>query len=424
VKSRQTPLPITIVGHVDHGKSTLIGRLLLDTGSLPKEKIAEIKKISESLGRGAELAYITDQLKEEREQSITIDTTQIFFRGKKRNYVIIDTPGHAEFIKNTLTGASLAHAAILIVDAFEGIMEQTKRHAFLLRLLGIDQVIVLFNKMDRVDYNTARFVVLNEELNGFLRKLSIKPSFSIPASAKTGQNISSVASQMPWYKGPTLLQGLDGLRHKKEAPEGPLRFPVQDVYHLDGEKVVVGRIESGRVRRSQPVKLYPSGCITNIKAIKIYGKNPKTAGTGESVGLVFDNPGIVERGFLVSGLDDPPRYVSSFYGSLFWLAEEPFRVDRGYRLQISTQEVSCIAVEIARRIDTSTLEILEEKAEHLQIRDLGQVVLKTKSPVAVEEFKSIPELGRFVVKNKGYVLGAGIIVYMGDGSEYRLEPEI
>lgn len=412
-KLRQAPLPIAIVGHVDHGKSTLIGRLLLDTGSLPKEKIIEIKKISESLGRGAELAYITDQLKEEREQSITIDTTQIFFRGRKRNYVIIDTPGHAELIKNTLTGASLARAAILLVDAGEGVREQTKRHAFLLQMLGLEHVIVLFNKMDLVGYDPMRYSIVKEEVTGFLRKLTIKPSFFIPVSAKTGQNITKPASQMQWYRGPTFLQALDQLHLTIADINGPLRFPIQDVYSVDEEQVIVGRIESGRVWRNQLVELHPSGRKTKIKKIKFFGKTPKSAGARESIGLVLDYLGTVERGFLISDRDDPPRYVNSFLGSLFWLAEEPFQADRGYQLQIATQAVQCKAAKIERRIDTSTLETLEENSTELKIRELGRVVIQTKSPVTIEEYTSIPELGRFVIKNKGNVLGAGIIAKMG-----------
>lgn len=406
---KKSPLPIVIVGHVDHGKSTLIGRLLLETNSLPKEKIAEIKKISESLGRGAELAYITDQLKEEREQNITIDTTQIFFTGKKRKYVIIDTPGHTEFIKNTLTGASLARAAIMIVDAFEGVMEQTKRHAFLLQLLGIEKVIVLFNKMDLVGYDSHRFHNLRGELADFLHNLSITPSFSIPISAKMGQNITKVASQMPWYRGPHFLKALDGLRIKKESERGQLRLPVQDVYHLNGERVVVGRVESGRVCNNQTIILHPAGKKTRIKSLMAYGKRPRSAGTGESIGLLLEDPGIVNRGFLISGCDDLPRYVSSFDGSLFWLADEPFDINRSYRLQCATQEVTCKAVQIKMRIDTSTLEIIQKNARQLQIRELGQVRIQTDSPVAIEDFASIHELGRFVVKSEGYVLGAGIV---------------
>jgi small GTP-binding protein len=406
---KKRTLPIAIIGHVDHGKSTLIGRLLLDTDSLPKTKITEIKKISESLGRGAELAYITDQLKEEREQSITIDTTQIFFRGRKRNYVIIDTPGHAEFIKNTLTGASLSRAAVLTVDASEGIQEQTKRHAFLLQLLGIEKVIVLLNKMDLVGYNADRFHVLKEEIAGFLHDLAITPSFSIPISAKTGQNITAAASQMPWYEGPHFLKALDSLQIESEPERRQLRFSVQDVYALDSGQVVVGRVESGRVARNQPVILLPSGTKTKIKSVKIYGKKPRSAGMGESVGLVLGDPGSIQRGFLISCIDDCPRYVRDFSGSLFWLADEPFQVNRNYRLQVATQEVTCTAVEIRTRVNTSTLEIIQRNAEHISIREAGQVHFHTDSPIAIEAFSPTQVLGRFVIKSEGTVLGAGIV---------------
>ncbi|MCK4821573.1 GTP-binding protein [bacterium] len=240
-------LRIVIIGHVDHGKSTLIGRLLLDTNSLPKEKMVEIKKVSRDLGKEAELAFLTDQLKEERERSMTIDTTQIFFRTRKKNYCIIDTPGHVQFLKNMLTGASLAQAAVLIVDVKEGVMEQTRRHSYLIQMLGLDKAIVVFNKMDLINYQGRRFPKIKTELLELLESLNIEPIFLIPISAKEGLNISRKSSKMRWYKGPSLLSALDSLRLNTKTMQRPLRFPIQDIYEINGEKIIVGRVASGIV---------------------------------------------------------------------------------------------------------------------------------------------------------------------------------
>ena len=207
-------LSFVIVGHVDHGKSTLIGRLLFDTDSLPPDKIEEIKKASAGQGRRTEFAYLLDHLEEERKQGITIDTTQVFFKSPKRRYVIIDAPGHVEFVKNMITGASQAEAAVLIVDVAEGVKEQTRRHSYMLSLLGLKQVVVVMNKMDLVDFSQETFDSVKNDVTQWLKSIDIEPKLYIPISAIDGENVIAKSEKMDWYTGPTLLESLDTLQNQ------------------------------------------------------------------------------------------------------------------------------------------------------------------------------------------------------------------
>ncbi|MBN1354095.1 MAG: GTP-binding protein [Candidatus Omnitrophica bacterium] len=405
----KTPLKIAIIGHVDHGKSTLIGRLLLDTNSLPKEKISEIKKISRELGKDAELAYLADQLKEEREKNITIDTTQIFFKTHKRNYVIIDTPGHVEFIKNMMTGASLAEAAVLMVDAREGVMEQTRRHLFLINMMGIKNILVGFNKMDLVDYDEMRFKEIRDELLKFMTGLGAKPLNVIPISAKEGINISKKSRKMPWYKGTAFLAALDSLNLAGEARRKPLRFPIQDIYTVDGQDIPVGRIASGFIREGQSGVFLPALKEARVKAIKVFGKHPREASEGENIGLVLEEPLPVERGEVFTQKEDLPKITNSIKGYIFWMSETPLVINKTMTLRCATQEVSCHAERIEKRIDSSTLEILQENADTLGLNEVGLVVFKTERPVVAEKFSFAEELGRFVIEQAYNLQGAGII---------------
>lgn len=407
---KKETLKIIIVGHVDHGKSTLIGRLLLDTGSLPKEKLHEIKRISKELGKETELAFLTDQLEEEREKSITIDTTQIFFSTRKRNYVIIDAPGHVEFLKNMITGATQAEAAVLIVDAKEGVMEQTKRHAYIINMLGIKNVIVIFNKLDLIAYNQDRFEKVKAELVSFLGTVGIQPLYLIPISAKEGVNIAKKSLEVRWHKGPTLLEGLDSLKLKASITEKPLRFPVQDTYDLGGEKVIVGKVISGSIREGQSVKVFPSLKEAKIKAIKIFGQvHPKEALAEENIGLVLSEPLEVKRGEVISEKENPPEASHSFKGDIFWMSEEPLELGKKLTLKCATQEIECEAERIIERVNSSTLEIIEENAQFLKVNETGEVIFKSGTPIVTENFTFIEELGRFVIEKNWNVQGAGII---------------
>ncbi len=401
------------VGHVDHGKSTLIGRLLLDTGSLPKEKVAEVRKISKELGSDAELAYITDQLKEEREQNITIDTTQTFFKTKKRDYVIIDAPGHVEFLKNMMTGAAQAELAVLLVDARDGVQEQTTRHAYIINMFGIDTIITVFNKMDLVGYSEKRFEELNRELLGSFDNLATTSAHSIPVSAIAGENVSKKSSKMKWYRGKTFLAALDSFTPDSMRGKRPLRFTVQDVYTIDGETVYVGRLVSGSMRRDQKITVLPTVGHSVIREIKVSGSEKTEAYEGENLGLVLADDLSIERGTVIVQREDPPEPTRVVRGNIFWMAAEPLRLDEPMTLRCATQDVECVAERIEKRIDSSTLEVIETDAAVLEQNEAGVVALKTARPILVEEFRFIRELGRFVLERNCNVQGAGIVARRG-----------
>lgn len=402
-------MKIVIVGHVDHGKSTLIGRLIFDTGSLPPERMEEVKKASKELGKEVEFAYLMDQLKEEREGGITIDTTQTFFKTQKRNYVIIDAPGHVEFIKNMITGASQAEAAVLLVDAKEGIQEQTRRHAYILNMLGLNQIIILMNKMDLVGYQKENFEQVKEELLKFLTSINIRYSYVIPISAKYGENVARNSKKMKWHKGPTVLGALDAFNPKPKATDKPLRFPVQDVYRIDSKRILVGRVESGMIRKGQQILVLPSNKETKIKSIKVFGRDKKEAGEGESIGVTLTQPLLVGRGEVICQKEDVPKVTNSFKANVFWMSKAPLKVGKKIRLRCATQEAECAVVKIERRINSSTLEVVEEDARVLKLNEVGEVVLKTDKSIIVENFNFIKELGRFVLERKTEVVAGGII---------------
>ena len=264
-------LSFVIVGHVDHGKSTLIGRLLYDTHSLPPDKIEDVQKASAEAGRETEFAFLLDHLEEERKQGITIDTTQVFFKTDKRRYVIIDAPGHVEFVKNMITGASQAEAAVLIIDVTEGVKEQTKRHSYMLSLLGLRQVVVVLNKMDLVDFSQERFDIVTRNVADWLKSISIEPTFYIPISAIKGDNIARKSENMPWYTGLTFLESLHTLQNRQSPEDKPLLMPIQDVYKIGGKRISVGRVESGIIEKGAEVKILPTGQITKITWLRGYG---------------------------------------------------------------------------------------------------------------------------------------------------------
>ena len=409
---RKQTIKIVIAGHVDHGKSTLIGRLLLNTNSLPRDKFLELKKISKKLGKKTELAYLTDQLKEEREQNKSIDTTQVFFKTKSKNFIIIDTPGHLELLKNMITGATQAEAAILIVDISHGIMEQTKRHAYLLSLLGINNIVIVFNKMDLINYESALFDKTKKELLLFLKNIGIKPAFVLPVSSREGDNISRKSHNMAWYDGPTLINAIDLLKTGPKGAKKPLRFPIQDIYEINGEKIIAGRVESGIIKKHQAVLILPYNNEAKIGAIKIFGRQLRTkAYAGENIGLVLDKNLALKRGDIITGLQDPaPELTHRFKGNLFWLSHRPLEINKTMTLRCATQETDCFAERIEKRIDPSTLNIIEENAKELRANEAGLVTFVTNPPIIIEKFSFIEELGRFSIEDGREPAGIGIHV--------------
>jgi sulfate adenylyltransferase subunit 1 len=404
-------LKFVIVGHVDHGKSTLIGRLFYDTDSLPEEKIEEVRRTCEELGRDLEFGFIMDHLEEERSQGITIDTAQTFFKTAKRRYVIIDAPGHKEFVKNMVTGASQAEAALLIVDTNEGVQEQTKRHAYILGMLGLDQVIVVLNKMDLVGYSEDRFNQVRTDILSFLASLGIKPTYVIPISAKDGDNVAKKSTHMPWYQGLTVLEGLDTFAIKEPALKKPLRFPVQDVYKVKDKRILVGRIEAGRIHQGDPITFLPQATASVVKSVEMLWQNRTEAGAGECIGITLNDPLFVERGAVGCPPDDKPIKTSRIRANVFWMAKRPYKSTDDVHLRLATQEMPITAT-IEKKINSSTLEPITTETDTVWETEVAQMLIQTKQPIVVEDFNRIQELGRFVIVRDLDVVAGGIITHI------------
>ncbi len=402
-------LKFVIVGHVDHGKSTFIGRLLYDTQSLPPDKLDEIRQAAEGLGRETEFAHLLDHLEEERKQGITIDTTQVFFRSSKRDYVIIDAPGHVEFVKNMMTGASQAEAALLIIDAAEGMQEQTKRHAYLVSMLGIKNVIAVLNKMDLVGYDEKKFNSVKVEAEKFLAGINIKPRLFVPIVALKGDNITSQSGFMTWYHGPTIMEALDSLPATPSESEKSLVFPIQDIYKIGEKRIYAGRIESGRISEGQEVKALPSGQVTHVKSIEKFLEEPVKASASECIGITTTTPIFIDRGDIISETGRTPMVVDRFKADLFWLSKQPFSKEEKMAFRCATQEVSCRIEKISRRINSSTLEVIEKDSDSLSYLEAAEITVKTKKPVVVTSFNELENLGRFVLSRSGNICAGGII---------------
>ncbi len=405
-------LKIVIVGHVDHGKSTFVGRLFHDTGSLPEGKLEQLQKIAERRGVPFEWANLMDALQSERDQNITIDTAQIWFQTQKRQYVIIDAPGHKEFLKNMITGAANAEAALLLIDAAEGVQEQSRRHGYLLNLLGIRQIAVLVNKMDLQDYSRERFEQIEREYRGFLQSVGVQPKLFIPIAAKHGDNIASLSKNMPWWTGPTVLAALDEFKVSELPDNQPLRFPIQDVYRFDKRRILAGRVEAGSLTVGDRLLFAPSNKVSTVKTIERWSAPPQTAAVaGESIGITLTEQIFVERGAVASHEKDPPYELNRFKARLFWLGRNPFSKGRTYKLKLATQEAECEIASIEKIIDASTLEAVSRDGNQQFVgrHEVAELTLKTKRPVAFDAHSEIVPTGRFVIVDGFEVSGGGIV---------------
>jgi len=404
-------LKIVIVGHVDHGKSTLIGRLFHDTNSLPEGKLEQIRKASEAEGMEFEFAFLLDALLEEQEQNITIDTTQLPFRTKLREYVIVDAPGHKEFLKNMITGASSADAAILLIDANEGIQEQSKRHAYLLSLLGIKQVVVAVNKMDLVEFSQKTFETVRTDYTVFLEKLGVTPRFFIPISAKLGHNITKASAEMAWFDGPAILEALD-LFAMPASPEGlPLRLILQDVYRFDERRILAGRIEAGTLAVGDELVFWPDRKRSRVKSFEAWGAATpqQKALVGESVAITLEEQIFVERGQIGSHAGVGPAEGREIHASLFWLSNDALAINQAFTLKLGTQSVEARIVEIQRVLDSSTLEPLPGQRVALQKNEVADVRIRARRPIAFDRRDRISETGRFVILHGKRIGGGGIV---------------
>jgi bifunctional enzyme CysN/CysC len=416
-------LNIVIVGHVDHGKSTLLGRLYADTGSLPDGKLEKVQAICKQQGKEFEYAFLFDAFLEEQEQGITIDTARTFFMWKGRQYIIIDAPGHKEFLKNMISGAARAEAALLLIDALEGVKEQSKKHGYLLSLLGVRQFAVVVNKMDLVGYRQDVFDGIEKEYREFLGQFKAVPSQFIPVSAKLGDNIANRSEQMPWYTGATVLETLGGFQKEAARSEQPLRMPVQDVYKFDARRIITGRIAAGRLKVGDHLVFSPSNKRANIRTVEAFNIEPQpTEGqAGQSIGVTLDEQIFVERGEIASHQDHLPAVSTAFRANLFWLGKRPLEKERKYLLRVATKEVDCEVASIHRIIDTMDL-AQQQGSNTVNKNQVAELTLRTKAPVAFDLSASFEATGRFVLVDEYDIAGGGIITELvHDDQEFLRE---
>ncbi|GFH39925.1 sulfate adenylyltransferase subunit 1 [Lactococcus insecticola] len=414
-------LSLVVVGHVDHGKSTVIGRLLHDTHSLPQGTIDKVKKIAKETGKPFEYAYLLDAFEEEQQQGITIDTTQIQFQTDNREYVIIDAPGHVEFLKNMISGAANAEAAFLIVDVKKGVEEQTKRHAYMLKLLGIKKVYAIFNKMDLVDYEQARFEAVKADLIDFLTPLNLTVLDFVPVSAFFGENILEQTGIMPWYQGLTLIALLDSIDNDTSLSEQALRFPIQDVYKFDDRRIIAGRIESGILRKGDEIQIFPDGRKTVVESFTTWHETGEktVAYPGESIGITVRDEFFNNRGEVITHAVTPPLVSNAFLANLFWMGKTPLVKGKRYKIKLATQEVYATVATIEKVLDASTLSQFED-AQVVNINDVAEVVFNLEKTIVFDSFKDFDVTGRFVVIDGFDVSGGGTIAEKREIAEASL----
>ena len=409
------PLKIVIVGHVDHGKSTLVGRLFHDTGSLPDGKLEEIQGMCERRGMPFEWAFLMDALKAERDQGITIDVSYIHFKTPNRDYVLIDAPGHREFLKNMVSGAAQADAAVLVVDAEEGVQEQTRRHAYLLHLLGIHQVLVAINKMDLVGWSEDRFHQVSTATRDYLASLGIdlQRTVIVPVSGRDGDNVVNRSGPMAWYKGPTLAEALESFQPPVQPLELPLRLPVQDVYKFDERRIIAGRIESGRLHEGDLLLFSPSNKSARIASIEAWNEPdpPIARRAGECVGVTLDEQLFIERGEMASHVANAPMLTNVFRGRVFWLGHKPLLTGNRYKLKLNTAEYPVEVEKIERAIDVSDLG--SGAAAKVERNTVAEVVFRARRQMAVDPFDHNMFTGRFVLVEDFDIVGGGLISMEG-----------
>ena len=411
---------VVIVGHVDHGKSTLVGRMFHDTGQLPDGKLEAIQEMCRRRGMPFEWAFLMDSLKAERDQGVTIDTSQIWFRHNARQYVIIDAPGHREFIRNMVTGASNADAALLMIDADQGVRRQSRHHSYLLQLLGVREVAVAVNKMDLVDYDEARFREIEAEYKAYLAGIGVQARRVIPISAREGDNVARASDRMGWYDGPSVIETLAEFELPESSRDRPLRLPLQDVYKFDDRRILAGRIESGSLKTGDELLFSPSNRTARIASIESWntGEAPASATAGQSVGITLDEQVFVERGEVASHVTDAPIESDVFHLRLFWLADTPLEVGKSYGLKIGPRHVKATVERIVRVIDVDALS--DHDATRVTRDEIAEVVLRTNQLVAIDNHDHLPRTGRVIIYDRHRTLAGGI-VSMGSYPDQRAQ---
>ncbi len=407
-------LNLVIAGHVDHGKSTIIGRMLADTDSLPEGKLEQVKETCRKNSKPFEYAFLLDALKDEQAQWITIDSARVFFQTDMRQYIILDAPGHIEFLKNMVTGAARAEAALLVIDASKGVRENSRRHGYMLSMLGIKQIAVVVNKMDLVDYDQDTYQQIVEEYTDFLAEIGLEAETFIPVSGMLGDNVAAQSDKMDWYHGQTVLEQLDSFENEALPHNKPFRMPVQDVYKFtkggDDRRIVAGTVEAGEMNVGDEVVFYPSGKKSTVKSIEGFKEDKQhKVKVGKATGFTLDEQIYITRGELAARADEAePRVSARIKANLFWLARQDLVKDKVYYLKVGTAKVKARLQKINRVIDASNLN-QDENKEKIERHDVAEVVFKLDRAMAFDLAGEIEETSRFVIVDEFEIAGGGII---------------
>ena len=414
-------MSIVVVGHVDHGKSTVVGRLLADTGVLPQGKLEQVRDTCLRNGRPFEYAYLIDALKDERSQGITIDSARVFFKSTQRYYLINDAPGHIEFLKNMVTGASRAEAALLVIDAAEGIRENSRRHGYLLWMLGIKKIVVLVNKMDLVGYSQEVYEHIRSEYGAFLTGVGVKPQAFIPISGMAGDNITQPSLNMPWHNGETVLSALDKFEVEPSLNEKPFRMAIQDVYKFsvygDNRRIIAGNVASGRVHVGDDIVFYPSGKRSKVSSIESFNSPViTTLGSGQPAGFTMGEQIYVQRGEMATRADEtPPHVTTRLRVSLFWLGKKPLTPDSDFLVKLATARVRGRIESIHQIIDAGQMDLSADASpsdQPLQINRhmVAECTLKLNKAIAFDLAADLKDTSRFVIVDDYEICGGGIVL--------------
>ena len=398
---------LAFIGHVDHGKSTLVGHLLLKAGAIAEQQLDDGEN---------KFRFVMDKLGEERERGVTIDLAHQKFSTNKYDYTVVDCPGHRDFVKNMITGASQADAAVLVVDAKDGVMPQTKEHMFLSMTLGIKQIIIAINKMDVVDYSEERFNEVKEDVGVLLKSIgrnSADVPF-IPLSAFEGDNIKEKSDNMTWYKGGTLMEELDKLTPPEKPVDLPLRIPIQDVYSITGVGTVpVGRVETGIMKKGENVIFEPAGASGEVKSIEMHHEVFDEAEPGDNIGFNVRGVGKndIRRGDVAGHTDSAPTVAKEFNAQVVVL-QHPGVITVGYTpvFHCHTSQVACTFLELSKKLNPATGEVAEENPDFLKTGNAAIVKIKPTKPMCLENAKEIPQMGRFAIRDMGQTVAAGLCI--------------
>ena len=414
-------LNLIFVGHVDHGKSTTVGRLLYDSGVIDEQTLRKLREKAQELGKaGFEFAFVMDQLKEERERGLTIDLAHRKFSTSKYEFTIIDAPGHKDFIKNMITGASQADCGILVVAAGEGVMAQTKEHIWLCKTLGVGQLAVAINKMDMINYDQKKFNDVKEDVSKVLKMVGYKSDQThfIPISSLKGENITKKSSLMSWYNGPSLIEMFDLFKEPEKPTQLPLRLPIQDVYNITGIGTVpVGRVETGVMKVNDKVIITPAregkGVTGEVKSIEMHHEQMQQAEPGDNIGFSVRgvNKKDIARGDVLGHVDNPPTVVTEFTAQIIVL-NHPTVMTVGYTpvFHVHTAQVACQIIELVRKLDPATGQTLQEKPDMLKNGDAAIIKVKPSKPLVIEKQSEIPHMARFAIRDAGNTVAAGMCI--------------